>query len=290
MLSFALLAGLRTLLATRAAGSNAGFTAGVSPGHYLVMQGYVIVRYVRLLLIPYGFTIDPEIQAGLWIALACWLFLAVSIMIAAREPWRSRGGIWWLCGLILLIPSSSVFPAADLAGDHRMYLPMIGFAALAGLLLARLPAFAGAAVVIALILVSASRMSVWADESKLWSEAVDRAPDKLRPRLQLARAVDARQALAILAEAQSRFPNNVDVDDELGRVYLELGRPAMALGEFGKVLGQKPGDAHAMNNRGVALRALGQTAAADADFQRALKVDPCFEEARRNLGLRPCER
>jgi tetratricopeptide (TPR) repeat protein len=290
MVGLAFLAGLRTLLATRVAGSNAGFTAGISPAQYLSMQGFVIVRDLRLLLVPHGFTIDPQIQASLWLALTCWLLIAVSIVFAAREPWRSRGAIFWLCGFILLIPSSSIFPAADLAADHRMYLPMIGFAACAGILLARLPAIAGAAAIIVLILVSAARMSVWSDDRKLWSEAVERAPDKLRPRIQLARAMDPSQALRILQEAQSRYPDNVDLHDELGRVYLQLGQPAAALGEFGQVLGRHPGDPHAINNRGVALQALGQSAAAREDFERALKLNPCFEEARKNLGLAPCAR
>jgi tetratricopeptide (TPR) repeat protein len=290
MLGLAFLAGVHTLLATRAAGSGAGFTAGISPAHYLLMQGYVIARYLRLLVIPYGFSIDPEIQASLWVCVACWLAIAISIWIAARQPWRSRGGKWWLAGFILLIPSSSIFPATDLAADHRMYLPMLAFATLIGLLLARLPAYATAVPIVVLILISASRMSVWADNGKLWSEAVEQAPDKLRPRLQLARALEPERALGVLEEAHTRFPGDVDVDDEIGRVYLQLGKPEMALAEFGTVLGQRPSDPHAMNNRGVALRAIGQEAAAREDFQRALKIDPCFEEARRNLGLSLCAR
>ena len=38
---------------------------------------------------------------------------------------------------MLLLPSSSIFPANDLAADYRMYLPMIGFVACVGLLLDR---------------------------------------------------------------------------------------------------------------------------------------------------------
>jgi Flp pilus assembly protein TadD len=45
-----------------------------------------------------------------------------------------------------------------------------------------------------------------------------------------------------------------------------------------------PRDAKALNNRGVALAALGDGHAARQDFERALVVDPCFAEARRNLN------
>jgi Flp pilus assembly protein TadD len=46
-------------------------------------------------------------------------------------------------------------------------------------------------------------------------------------------------------------------------------------------------DARNMNNRGVALVALGQTEAARADFERALLADPALAEARENLAKLP---
>jgi Tfp pilus assembly protein PilF len=42
-----------------------------------------------------------------------------------------------------------------------------------------------------------------------------------------------------------------------------------------------------MNNRGVALLALGQTEAARADFERALRALPSLAEARENLAKLP---
>jgi Flp pilus assembly protein TadD len=46
----------------------------------------------------------------------------------------------------------------------------------------------------------------------------------------------------------------------------------------------KPRDAHAINNRGVALLALGQTTAARLDFEKALKIDPGLQDAQLNLA------
>ena len=64
---------------------------------------------------------------------------------------------------------------------------------------------------------------------------------------------------------------------------LELGRPAEALAEAGKALALSPHEPHALNNRGVVLLAMAQTAAARRDFLAALAIDPCLEEARQNL-------
>ncbi len=66
-----------------------------------------------------------------------WLAVLGLAVLAWRTVNRSRAGIWFLGGLILLLPSSSIFPANDLAADYRMYLPMIGFAGSIGLLLER---------------------------------------------------------------------------------------------------------------------------------------------------------
>ena len=64
--------------------------------------------------------------------------------------------------------------------------------------------------------------------------------------------------------------------DEAGK-----GEPAQVI--IARHLSVKPPDPRNYNNRGVALAGLGQTEAARADFQRALKMDPSFSEARQNL-------
>jgi protein O-mannosyl-transferase len=270
MLVMALAVGLHTVYATQViAGSGAGFTAGVSPVQYLASQGYVIGRYFRLLAVPWGFTVDPEIHPALWEELIAW-----TVVIAAVIYFRKR--LWFFAGMILLIPSSSIFPAADFAADRRMYLPMIALSVTLASLVWRWK------YVIApvLILLSVGRMEVWRSERALWQEAVERSPGKSRPAIQLARAVPPQEALQVLSAA----PVNADVLTERGRVYLDLHEPADALREFGQALALAPRDAHAINNRGVALLALGQIHAARLDFERALVIDPSLKDARDNLA------
>jgi Flp pilus assembly protein TadD len=121
----------------------------------------------------------------------------------------------------------------------------------------------------------------------LWQEAVDRAPNKLRPKLQLARALPASKALDLLAKARLDAPYNPDIATETGKILLTEGQPDGALEEFGRALALSPMDARNVNNRGVALQALGQTEAARADFERAIRMDPSLTEARDNLAKLP---
>jgi tetratricopeptide (TPR) repeat protein len=164
-----------------------------------------------------------------------------------------------------------------------MYLPLVAFAACAGLLLEPVDRRVVAAIVVVLAGISIRYTGLWRDPERLWSEAVLRAPDKLRPRLQLARSVDAQRGMAILQDAQRIAPDDASVATEQGRILLTMGRPEDALAAFGRALALNPGSAAELNNRGAALAALGQIDAARGDFERAIERDPCLLDARENL-------
>ena len=283
MLGLALLAGIRVIAAIQISGvKNIGPSAGITPLHYLSQQGIAILRYFGLLIFPWSFTVDPQIPdpALIWRLLA-WLVLLSLIGVAVMR-WRdTKAAAWILAGFLLLIPSSSIFPAADLAADRRMYLPMLAFAPVIALILPRkrtillLPCL--------LVALAMERTYVWSSDARLWSEAVELAPEKLRPRLQLSRVVPPEQALQVLREAETFAPQAPEVPTELARVYLDLHRPAEALAQAGRALALTPREPHALNNRGVVLLAMNQTAAARRDFLAALQLDSCLVEARDNL-------
>jgi len=279
LLSFA--AGLHVIYAAAITpGSQAGLHSGTTPWRYFLAQGTVIWRYLRLLVIPYGFTVDPEIAVPpAWLGITAWLGLAAFFVFAwRRAPWIAAG-------FLLLIPSSTIFPAADLAADRRIYLPLAAFAAAAGLALARLrPKAIAPAAIVALTALAFTRTQVWMTEESLWREAVRRAPGKVRPKIQLARQLSPAEALPLLADAQGVAPDDPEVATETGKALLAANRPAEALAQFGRALALNPRDARNYNNRGVALEALGQTEAARQDFTRALALDPKLTTARENLG------
>jgi tetratricopeptide (TPR) repeat protein len=256
---------------------------------YALTEGLAILRYFRMLVLPWGFTVDADFPVrAIWLGVLAWLVLLGLALLAWRARNRSQAGIWFLAGLALLLPSSSIFPANDLAADYRMYLPMIGFAGCIGLLLERARPLYLAAVFIALVGLSFLRTEVWRTEESLWADAVEKAPAKVRPRIQLARAVDPARALEILEQAQRMAPDDPEIPSEEGRIYLGLGNPGQALVEFGRTLALTPRSADALNNRGAALLALKQRDAAIGDFKRALDLNPCQFNARLNsqhLGI-----
>jgi Flp pilus assembly protein TadD len=87
--------------------------------------------------------------------------------------------------------------------------------------------------------------------------------------MQLARALPAAKALELLNRTRLEWPHEPAIAAEVGRILLSEGQADAALEEFGRALALDPMNAQYVNNRGVALQAMGQTEAARADFVRA---------------------
>jgi len=138
---------------------------------------------------------------------------------------------------------------------------------------------------VVLAILSFARTDVWMSKVRLWEDAMQWAPTMARPRVQLARVSPPDQALDYLLEAKRIAPDDPLVASELGKLFIERRQASEALSEFGRAVALRPGDAVALNNRGVALLMLGIREHAVTDFQEALKIDPCLADARRNLRI-----
>ncbi len=199
----------------------------------------------------------------------------------ARGPGGLGVGAFCLGGLLLLAPTSSVIPLADLIAERRMYLPMIAFApALAmGFQRAfrrlRLEPLAAA---------TAGRALVWQTEESLWRDVVAKSPEKVRPKLQLARAVTSnteREDLLVDANRLDSF--NVDAAIEYAVFLLDAGRLDAALSEFRRAESIDPAEPNAIANQGATLQLMGRGTEAIHAYRRALDLDPCHRDARSNL-------
>ena len=282
MLAVACLAGARVLYATKTVvGAGSGFDSPVTPLDYLSAQGWAILRYWRMMTVwPFGFTIDPDFgRLDFLTALLGWVGVLAVVLVAMRWFRNLQPGFWVIGSLLLLLPSSSILPASDFVADRRMYLPLVALV----VALARIPRLLSVAGIFAAI-------SIWGTgfyltEHSLWQRAVELAPAKARPKMQLARVSVPREAIKLLDEAQKIAPNDPAVASEKARVFISMNRPDLALVEFGRALALAPNDGLAIANRGSALAMLGQPDAARLDFERALRVDPCQFDARYNLKL-----
>jgi hypothetical protein len=284
MFALALAVGARGLFVTATqAGTGAVASAGIGPLDYFLTQGVVLARYAGQIVAPFWLNFDPDIAVRndwmSWVRWVGWLAVIVGSFTAFG---KARWGFWVLAAFAFVAPTSTFLPINDLAADRRLYLVL---AALGAAVAPFVPKRIGVAIALFLASGSLWRAQTWRSEESLWRDTVAKSPLKVRPRIQLARALPPAVALDSLKGIDDPL-----ADAERGRCYLELGRPVDALQAFGKVLAARPGDPGALTNRGVALAGLGQHEAARADFERALQADRCYEPALRNLGRPPCQR
>jgi hypothetical protein len=186
-----------------------GATAGLSfdrftRWEYLMTQFGVIVYYLRLVVLPIGQTFDYDwplartpFAPGVLIPFA----LLVALVAAAVRVVRTQPLVTFAVGwtLLILAPTSSILPIADLAVERRMYLPLAGLMLLAAAWLWEVtqglfaPAMTRrsvyAAVVAGLALgfgaLTYQRAVLWGDPIALHEDGVARAPGNPRVRLNL---------------------------------------------------------------------------------------------------------
>jgi Flp pilus assembly protein TadD len=262
---------------------------------YLFTQFNVLVEYLRLFVFPAGQSVDyiypfhRTFFSG-WTPLA-FLFLLVLLGAAAvlrkRLPVLSFGILWFF---ITLSVESSIFPIRDALFEHRLYLPLFGFAfALSDGVFRIFRRREIAAVVLLAILVTAlavaahARNEVWRDGIALWTDVLAKNPRNVRGWNNLATVLaDAGR----MEEAKKALDKAFEIkpDYELGRanlatILLMENEPARAEEVFLAVLKQSPSNLRARTGLGEALRKEGRLEEAAAQFEEVLRLNPSEEKA-----------
>ena len=92
-------------------------------------------------------------------------------------------------------------------------------------------------------------------------------------------------AAALFAQAVAERPAVAGYRRRLADVYGALGRGRDAVAQYDALLAIVSDDAGVLVDRGVTLARLGRSAEAEADYRRALALDPDMPEAHLNLAL-----
>jgi tetratricopeptide (TPR) repeat protein len=203
---------------------------------YLFTQFGVILHYLRLVVLPVGQTFDYDwplartpFALGVIVPFALLAGLIYLAIRARRTQPLFTFAIAWT--LLILAPTSSVMPIADLLVERRMYLPLVGLMLLAAVwlweLVQRLPAAWRARpnwVYAALVVVPVAafgaltyqRASLWGDTIALHEDGVAKAPGNPRVRLNLGvnylNSGQPQRAYETLAEAKAIYDRHESVN------------------------------------------------------------------------------
>jgi len=91
-------------------------------------------------------------------------------------------------------------------------------------------------------------------------------------------------ALRLAQSASARLPDNPEVNDTLGWIYVKRELPAMAIPAFQKSVEKDPGNASYHYHLAMAFSKSGEPTKARQSAQQALKLKPDYAEAQQLLA------
>ena len=275
-------------------------TENVSRWSYLCTQFNVLVIYIRLLFLPIGQNLDYmyPFKTGFFdgytpLAFAFLIgIIGIGIWNIKKRPVISFGIFWFF---ITLSVESSLIPIRDALFEHRLYLPMFGFAIIVSYLVFHylsnkrsLALVLSLSIIVSLGLATYLRNITWQNDTNLWSDVVSKSFHSFRGHNNLGYALDKQgrteKAVEHYLQALRIYPDFAEAHYNLAIHLDKQGRTEEAIEHHLQALRTKPDFAKAHNNLAVALERQGRTEKAIEHCLQALRIDPDFAEAHSNLG------
>ena len=276
---------------------SAGFQMrGMTPWSYLFTQPTVILHYLRLSFWPHPLVFDylwpiarswREVLPG-WTAVS-GLLAAMGYGLHRRHPEIVFLGIWFF----LTLAPTSLIPLADLASEHRMYLPLA--AVIAGAVFGlevlirkrALVLILGTAIIACFGVLTFQRNEAYRNPELLWRSVVQHRPGNPRAHCNLGGILAQEDRLD---EAQQEYraalrlkPDYGDAYAGLGMTLSHQGKLEEALAAHAEALRLKPRSAGFHDQMGLVLQKKGDRKQALAEYRQAVHLDSTYLPAWQHL-------
>ncbi len=267
---------------------------------YFYTQMNVLRTYWRILFVPTGLNLDydyPVSQSFTDPAVSLSFLLHLGIFASAflflkRNVFVSLAIFWFY---LTLSVESSLIPIHDVIFEHRLYLPLAGFAIFAAAAIWQFCKNVRSAAIVCAVLVLAyagaayQRNMVWRDEFTLWSDVIRKSPNKARGYFSLSEMFgqigDRNREIEYLKKTIELAPAYGEFYYNLGLIYDELGRRDEAMNQYKMAVEKNPEIVEARDNLAVLTAQSGNVEGAIAMWQELIKAKPSYAPAYKNLAV-----
>jgi len=286
-------------------------------GSYFFTQFYVMLKYLKLLLIPAGLSVNHLIKSVTTIFDPRFLipfFLIIGVFILSWRFYRGKNStskiflfaILWF--FIVLSPTSSFLPTASIMAENRLYLSGFGFYLAIVLVyflifrsntIAKVKKFynktnwilAGllSVHIFSLGLTAFKRTQLYRTPFLLWKDVIFRYPDSVRAHLNLGLSYHNQKEYK---KASQEYQKAIELDttcasahNYLGLLYYDWKKYKEAFQEYQKALELFPDYTDVHSNLGIYYIREKQYGKAITAFKLALQIDPEHVAALNNIGV-----
>jgi tetratricopeptide (TPR) repeat protein len=270
----------------------------ISPLFYFVTQFTVLWKYIRLLFLPYGQTLDYSLPLTTELFALKNMIAGLGLLLLALAAFWGRnrfrlasfGIFWFFCTLAV----ESSFIPLDTMFEHRLYIPMFGFVLVVLEIASRIPdkrfSVAGLAL-LAFILAGLAwqRNNLWGNPIAFTEDNIRKAPQNNRAYISLSKyylnagRLDDAQRVLIKYIESDQF-NHVAYSN-MGIIYYRQGKLALATDMFKKAIGIDPKYEEAYATLGLIYNDLRRWKEGEMNLRKALELLPNDSLAHYNLGV-----
>jgi hypothetical protein len=244
----------------------------VSSWEYLLTQCRAVAFYVKLLLLPFGLSLEHDFPvshtpADIWVIVSFGLHLLLlgyggflivrtqqSPAVAILDKLSGCGIVWFY---VTLAVESSVIPMNEMVVEYRTYLPSIGIFLF---MVCRVQRFLGGEnsetvrwrdfflwvpILCILLYLTIARNEVWRKPELFWTQTVSQYPKLSRPYANLAGYYVSRgelaKAVTVYTSAIQQMPNKAILYFDLGVVHMRSRDYESAVFALVRALSLDPG-------------------------------------------------
>ncbi len=272
----------------------------ITRGQYFLTQIRVIVQYLKLLVLPIGLNIDHDVKLSssffalpvIISTIILLVLLDMSYHLYKKHRIISFAILWFF---ITLAVESSIIPISDVMVEHRLYLPLVGFAialvyAAKYILGKNHQSYYQYGILLIVILyggLTIHRNHIWQSEEGLWTDTISKSPNKARPHRMLA---DVYLKQERFSDARQEYKKAIQIEPKNPEFYVNYGYSLEKSGDLSSAKKAYLQSLAILPNQSMVYVNLGNIAQQQYEFvqaasfyKKALQLKPDFQEA--SLGL-----